>query len=124
MTLPTPVPTTGVFASGQDKAEQLETLLNAIQNPVASALTVVAATAQQDASGLPSNVYVNITGGASGTVTVAIGPTNATATTIVSAQNATLNQSLDFNLPAGWWFKVSVGGSAVVGTGHQQVTGL
>jgi len=124
MTLPTPVPTTGVYSAGLDKAEQLEQLLNAIQNPAAGALTVVSGTAQQDATGLPSNVYVNITGGASGTVTVAIGPTNAVATTIISAQNATLNQSLDFNLPAGWWFKVTVGGSAVVGSGHQQVTGL
>jgi len=114
----------GVLTAGQDKAEQLEQLLNAVLNPAASALTIVSGTAQQDTTGLPSNVYVNVTGGASGTVTVAIGPTNTPATTIVSAQNATLNQTVDFNLPAGWFFKVTVGGSAVIGSGHQQVTGL
>jgi hypothetical protein len=114
----------GVLTAGQDNAEKLEALLYGVLNPQVVALTVVAATAQQDTTGLPSNVYVNVTGGASGTVTVAIGPTNATATTIVAAQNATLNQTLDFNLPAGYWFKVTVGGSAVVGTGHQQVTGI
>lgn len=114
----------GVLAGNLDKAEQLETLLNAILNPTATALTVVSGTAQQDATGLPSNVYVPITGGTSGTVTVAIGPTNATATTIVSAANATLNQTVDFNLPAGWYFKVSVGGSAAIAAGSQQVTGI
>lgn len=114
----------GVIGTTLDKSAQLLALLNAILNPSVTALTVVTATAQQDATGLPSNVYVNITGGASGTATVAIGPTNAVATTIVNAQNATLNQTLDFNLPAGWFFKVTVGGSAVIGSGHQQVTGL
>lgn len=114
----------GVLTAGQDKAEQLETLLNAILNPTATALTVVSGTAQQDATGLPSNVYVPITGGTSGTVTVAIGPTSTPATTIISAANATLNQTVDFNLPAGWYFKVTVGGSAAIAAGAQQVTGI
>lgn len=114
----------GVLSPNQDKAEQLEQLLNAVLNPSVTALTVVTATAQQDATGLPSNVYVNITGGASGTVTVAIGPANTTTTTVINAGNATLNQTVDFNLPAGWWFKVTVGGSAVIGTGNNQVTGI
>lgn len=114
----------GVLTAGQDKAEQLEQLLAAILNPTANPLTVVSGTAQQDATGLPSNVYVNVTGGTSGTVTVAIGPTNATATTIVTAGNATLNQTVDFNLPAGWFFKVTLGGSAAIGAGSVQVTGL
>lgn len=118
------LPNAGVFAANQDTSEQLEALLAAIKNPSNAALTIVSGTAQQDATGLPSNVYANITGGTSGTVTVAIGPTNATAVTIVNAQNATLNQTVDFNLPAGWFFKVTVGGSAAIGSGHQQVTGL
>ena len=121
---PTPAPTTGVYSAAEDTAERLEQLLYGILNPTVNALTVVAGTAQQDATGLPSNVYVNVTGGASGTATVAIGPTSGVATTIINAQNATLNQTLDFNLPAGYWFKVSLGGSAVIGSGHQQVTGL
>lgn len=114
----------GVLNTGMDKAEQLEALLYAVLNPTATALTVVSGTAQQDATGLPSNVYVPITGGTSGTVTVAIGPTNAVATTVISAGNATLNQTVDFNLPAGWWFKVTTGGSAAIAAGSQQVTGL
>jgi hypothetical protein len=118
------LPNAGATASGLDTSEKLEALLYAVLNPTTVALTVVAGTAQQDTTGLPSNVYVNVTGGASGTVTVQIGPTNATATTIISAGNATLNQTVDFNLPAGWFFKVSVGGSAVIGTGHEQVTGI
>jgi hypothetical protein len=118
-------PNAGVTTTGLDKAEQLEQLLYAILNPTVTTLSVTAGTAQQDASGLPSNVYVKITGGASGTVTVAIGPDNTTANTIVSAGDATLNQTVDFNLPAGWWFKVTVGGSAAVAaSGHRQVTGL
>ncbi|HWF25152.1 MAG TPA: hypothetical protein VG275_06885 [Solirubrobacteraceae bacterium] len=113
----------GILTAGQDKAEQLEQLLAAILSPTVVTPTVVSATAQQDTTGLPSNVYVAITGGASGTVTVAIGPTNATATTIMPAANATLNQTVDFNLPAGWWFKVTVGGSAAIASA-QQVTGI
>lgn len=116
-------PNAGIFAAGLDKAEQVLALLNSDANPTNSALTIVSGTAQQDATGVPTDVYANITGGASGTVTVAIGPTNATAITIINAQNATLNQSVAFSLPAGWFFKVTVGGSAVIGSGHQQVTG-
>lgn len=118
------LPNAGVYATGLDKAEQLEQLLQAITNPSTVALTVVSGTAQQDTTGLPSNVYVNITGGTSGTVTVAIGPTNAVADTIISLGNATLNQTVDFNLPAGWFFKVTVGGSAAIGAGSIQVTGI
>lgn len=116
----------GVLTPDQDKSEQLEALLNAILNPtVNTSLSVTAGTAQQDTTGLPSSVAVNITGGTSGTVTVAIGPTNACADTVVSAQNATLNQTVQFDLPAGWWFKVTVGGSAAVaGSGHSQTTGV
>jgi hypothetical protein len=113
----------GILTAGQDKAEQLEQLLAAALAPAAGALSVVSATAQQDATGLPSNVYVAITGGASGTVAVAIGPSNATATTVIPAANATLNQTVDFILPAGWWFKVTVGGSAAIASATQ-VTGV
>lgn len=120
------LPNAGITATGLDTAEKLEALVYAALNPVVNtALAVTAATAQQDTTGLPSEVAVNITGGASGTVTVAIGPTNATASTIVTAQGATDNQTVAFVVPAGWWFKVSVGGSAVVaGSGHSQVTGV
>lgn len=117
-------PNAGVTALLQDRPAQLLALLNAILNPSTTALTIVSGTAQQDTTGLPTNVYVNVTGGASGTVTVAIGPTNAVADTIINLGNATLNQTVDFNLPAGWFFKVTVGGSAAIGAGSIQVTGI
>lgn len=114
----------GVLTAGQDKSEQLEQLLYAILNPAVSSPTIVSGTVYQDATGLPGTVYVNVTGGSSGTVTVKIGPTNAVANTIINLQNATLNQMVDFVLPAGWYYSVTVGGSAAIAAGHQQVTGI
>ncbi|HET6866295.1 MAG TPA: hypothetical protein VFH80_10240 [Solirubrobacteraceae bacterium] len=113
----------GLLTAGQDRAEQLEALLYAALNPAVSTLTVVSGTAQQDASGLPSDVYVEVTGGASGTVTVAIGPDNTTADTIVPSSDATLSRTTHFRLPAGYWFKVTVGGSASIASAKQVVGG-
>lgn len=118
------LPNAGATATGLDTGSKLSAILSAILNPQTVALTVVGGTAQQDTTGLPSNVYVPVTGGTSGTVTVAIGPTAATADTIINAANATLNQTVDFNLPAGWFFKVTLGGSAAIGAGSVQVTGI
>lgn len=113
----------GILTSGQDKAEQLEQLLDASLSPSTSTLAVVSATAQQDQTGLPSDVYVEVTGGASGTVTVAIGPTNATANTIIPASDATLSRTSHFRLPAGWYFKVTVAGSAAIASAIQVAGG-
>lgn len=87
-----------------------------------NSLTVVSGTAQEDASELNSEVYVAITGGASGTVAVAIGPTNSTADAIIPTSDATLSRTVSFRLPAGWWFKVTVGGSAAIASA-KQITG-
>lgn len=91
--------------------------------PIVNVLAPVTATALQDATGLPSEVYVPITLHAGGTVSVAIGPTNATATTIINGQDASLATTLNFRLPAGWFFKVTVAGSAAIAAGTVQVTG-
>jgi hypothetical protein len=115
--------TTGIFAPNLDNAERLLALLQAAESPTVNALTVVSGTAQEEASGLPSDIYVQITGGASGTVTVATGPTSATANTITNAIAATANVTVNFRLPAGWYFKVTVAGSAAVGTATQIVGG-
>lgn len=113
----------GILTSGQDKAEQIEQLLNAAVSPTVTTLTVVSGTAQQDTSGLPSDVYVSVTGGTSGTVAVAIGPTSAVADTIVPTSDATLTRTTHFRLPAGYYFKITVGGSAAIASAVQVAGG-
>ena len=116
--------TTGLFTPNTDAAEKLLALSNAAQNPTVNTLTVVSGTAQQDTTGLPSDVYVGITGGASGTVAVAIGPTSTPANTIITAEAETTNIPVYFRLPAGWYFTVTVGGSATItASGSHQVIG-
>lgn len=88
-------------------------------SPALSTPTVVSGTAQQDVTGLPSEVYVAITGGAAGTVKVDVGPTSGVADAIIPNRDATLSQSAHFRLPAGWWFKVTVGGSAAIASAKQ-----
>lgn len=110
----------GVLTASQDKAEQLAALLYATLNPTVAALTVVSATAQQDATGLPSTVNVVVTGGASGTIAVAIGAANTTTNAIIPAGDATLSRTVSFRLPAGYWFKATAGGSAAIASATQQ----
>lgn len=90
--------------------------------PAASTPVVVSATPQQDQTGLPSEVYVSITGHAAGTVTVAIGPTSGVADTIIPAEDASLTHTVRFRLPASWWFEVTVAGSAAIASA-KQITG-
>jgi hypothetical protein len=113
--------TTGLFAPGLDPAEKLLTLLEAAENPTVNTLTVVSGTAQQDETGLPSTITVAVTGGGSGTLEVQIGPTNTVAKTLVTAEGETANGLTTFPLPAGWFFKLTVGGSAALGTVTQIV---
>lgn len=88
----------------------------------ASSPAVVSGAAQQDATNLPSDVYVTITPHAGGTVSVAIGPTNAVAEAIITNADASLAKVERFRLPAGWWFRVTVGGSAAIASALQ-ITG-
>lgn len=91
--------------------------------PSVSAPAPVSGTALQDQTNLPSEVYVPITGHTGGTVTVAIGPTNAVANTIINAEDASLTHTVRFRLPAGWFFKVTCAGSAAIAAAAVQITG-
>jgi len=113
--------TVGIFNPDFDNAEKLLAILEAAENPTAAVLTPVSGTALQDTTGLPSTICAAVTGGTSGTVEVQIGPTNAVATTLVTAESETVNGLVSFPLPAGWFFKLTVGGSAALGTVTQVV---
>lgn len=86
--------------------------------PTVSTPTLVTATALQDATGFQSTWYIPITGHASGTVVAAIGPDNTTANNLWGTLDvdATTIAGLTVVLPANWWIKVTIGGSAVIGT--------
>ena len=64
-------------------------------------------------------VYFTIaTGG--GTVTIAIGPTNATASTLVNAATGVNGAVIPVPVPAGWWLKITlvtstIGGQVAIG---------
>lgn len=77
-------------------------------SPAVGTLTVVSGTAQQDMTKQRSKVYVTVTGAGSGTVAVAIGPDATTANAIIPATDATLSRTVFFDLPANWYFKVTV----------------
>lgn len=53
----------------------------------------------------------------------AIGSTAACAVAIIPAMSAAVNETVDFVLPAGWFFKVTVVAAAVIASAVQ-VTGL
>lgn len=89
--------------------------------PAVNTLTVVSGTAQQDASKTRSKVYVAITGAGSGTVAVAIGPDATVANAIIPTSDATLSRTVFFDLPANWFFKVTVATATIASA--KQVTG-
>lgn len=113
----------GITGSTNDNASNGLALLKAAQAPTVNTPTVVSGTAQQDPSGLPSDVYVQITGGASGTVKVDIGASNAVSTPLIPNGDATLSRCTHFRLPAGWFFRVTVGGSASIASAVQVIGG-
>ena len=87
-------------------------------SPAVSSPTLVSGTALQDATGVQSTWYIPITGHASGTVSVAIGPTSGVANNLWGTLDvdATTIAGLTVVLPANWFIKVTVGGSAALGT--------
>lgn len=87
--------------------------------PGASAPALVSGVALQDATGLPSDVYVAITPHAGGTVAVAIGPTSGVAQAIIPASDATTAKVIHYRLPAGWWHQVTVAGAAAIASAIQ-----
>lgn len=86
-------------------------------------LTLVSGTAQLETTGRKSKVYVQITGGSSGTVKVDIGPTSAVAKTLVAATaaNAAASQVLTIDLPANWYIKVTVVTATIAAAVQQSV---
>ncbi|HEX2702220.1 MAG TPA: hypothetical protein VHM72_02165, partial [Solirubrobacteraceae bacterium] len=102
------------------------------------ALMVIAGTSDEyeDTTGLPSAVTAQISGGAGGSVTVKIGSklapagglatitrsnTLAPADTLERLLPATTARSIQFMLPANWYFKLAVTGGAAVGAVTQRV---
>lgn len=55
-----------------------------------------------------------------GTVTMAIGPTNATANTVINAQAMAIGQMITKRIPAGWWVKFTLT-TAVLSTANLQL---
>jgi 4-amino-4-deoxy-L-arabinose transferase-like glycosyltransferase len=101
-------------------------------------LMVIAGTSHEyeDTTGLPSQVTAQIAGGAGGTVTVKIGsklaPAGGLATltssnglapadTVYRSLPATTTRSIQFKLPANWYFKIAVTGAAAVDAVTQHV---
>ncbi len=66
--------------------------------------TVVSGTAFQVSMSQPSNLYLDIT--TSAPLAIAVGPTAATATTILASESAALGL-LTIRVPAGWYVKVT-----------------
>ncbi len=106
----------------QDSAEQLLAHLQATNSPTINTPILVSGTAQQDPTGQVSTYYVNIGLHASGTVTYAIGPTNACANVLATNDDASTAKSLAIRVPPSWFIKVTVGGSATI-AGCTQITG-
>lgn len=87
-------------------------------SPAVSSPSLVSGTALQDATGVCTVWYLPITGHASGTVVVAIGPTSGVANNLWGTLDvdATTIAGLTVILPANWYIKCTVGGSASLGT--------
>jgi hypothetical protein len=87
-------------------------------SPAVSAPTLSSGVALKDATGVQTTWYIPITGHASGTVVVAIGPTSTPANNLWGTLDvdATTIAGLTVVLPANWYIEVTVGGSATIGT--------
>jgi hypothetical protein len=74
----------------------------------------------EDATGLATAINARISGGPGGSVTVAIGATRAFAKTVYRALPVTAAKELEFSLPAYWFFKITLSGSAAVASVTQR----
>jgi hypothetical protein len=89
--------------------DAIEEVLHVIDPVVESTVTLASGTAVQNGTADWLDVFVGITGGASGTVKVDIGPTSACADNLIpaAAGNAVASQTLTVPVPPGWFFKVT-----------------
>jgi 4-amino-4-deoxy-L-arabinose transferase-like glycosyltransferase len=76
--------------------------------------------ALEDVTGLSTAIAARIAGGPGGSVTVAIGATQACAMTVYRALPATATQLRNFRLPANWYFKITLSGSAAIASVTQR----
>jgi 4-amino-4-deoxy-L-arabinose transferase-like glycosyltransferase len=97
-------------------------------------LKPISSSTYQDTSGLPTDITARILGGAGGRVTVAIGSTLSgagklgtlragrpePAQTLYAALAASSSKSVEFRLPAYWYFKITLAGSAAVSSVTQR----
>jgi hypothetical protein len=97
-------------------------------------LKPISSSAYQDTSGLPSEITAQIIGGTGGRVTVAIGSTLSPAgklgtlrggkpepaQTLYAALGASANRRLEFRLPAYWYLKITIAGSAALASVTQR----
>lgn len=86
--------------------------------PLVTTPTLVSGTAQRFYSDRDCVAYVNVTGGASGTCEVQIGPTSAVANTLATSMAAGTGTDmlLTIKLPAGWYLKVTVSVATIAAT--------
>lgn len=79
-------------------------------NPVVTTPSITSGTAFQGSPTVDTVLYATALGGASGgNLSLAIGPTNSVANTIINAQPILANSHVpvDVVLPAGWWAKLT-----------------
>jgi hypothetical protein len=108
------------YQPGEQASQGIANATEAATLAQSKTLTLVAGTAQQDTLSHSSTVALSFTGGASGTFTVAVGPTSAASTVLFNAVPcASGSEALTVPLPAGWWIKVSVGGSCTIASSVQ-----
>lgn len=93
----------------------------AVVAPPAAAVThpaLSSGTPYHETSTVPTSWLIPIGGHAAGTVKVTIGATTTCSTSWLPTEPALATGSapIPVRLPAGWWIKVTVGGTATVGT--------
>lgn len=110
--MPTSVGPDGIDVSGLGWSSQ-STQFNSRSNlessagPTSTASTpvFVSGTAQQLSTSFDTMLYVDCTTSAS--LAIAIGPTSATANTILATETAPIGQLISVLVPAGWWVKLT-----------------
>lgn len=92
-----------------DSNNFVERLAGVNVGPIVTTPTLVSGTAQRFYADRDCIAYVNTTGGSSGTVAVAIGPTSAVANALAASLAAGVATDMLFAIPvpAGWYLKVT-----------------
>jgi len=99
-------------SAGGSANQHVTAIYGSVQGGLPSAgttQTFTSGTAVQNTASTWATYYIGITGGAAGTVSVAIGSTSAATTTIIPAAtgNAVSSQTVHIRVPSSWWIKVT-----------------